>query len=140
MTFYISIFISWQQTNYKFGGNSDKDTPVTNIFNSPVRARFIRIHPTQWNNKISMRFEVLGCEGNYIILDGILSGCMRINCTCHEMISNEPWRVQYILIKHERKLSNIIISRISISISSISSYNQENFFEYCYRDNQRRWS
>ena len=50
---------------YNFYGNSDKDTPVTNMFlGSPVRARFIRIQPTAWNNKISMRFEVLGCGGN----------------------------------------------------------------------------
>ncbi|WAR09835.1 CRAM-like protein [Mya arenaria] len=43
-----------------FSGNKDSGTPVTNLFNL-VAARWIRIHPIEWNNAIAMRFEVLGC-------------------------------------------------------------------------------
>ncbi|XP_033109290.1 lactadherin-like [Anneissia japonica] len=46
----------------RFVGNSDEDTTVTNIFPDPVYAKFVRIHPTNWHNWISLRFEVLGCS------------------------------------------------------------------------------
>ena len=46
-------------------GNSDKNTEKENIFISPVRAAFVRLLPTAWHNHISLRFEVLGCNGNY---------------------------------------------------------------------------
>ncbi|XP_033109082.1 SCO-spondin-like [Anneissia japonica] len=44
-----------------FTGNSDQNTAVTNMFHTGVFARYIRIHPTDWNEHISLRFEVLGC-------------------------------------------------------------------------------
>ncbi|XP_041477638.1 uncharacterized protein LOC121425593 [Lytechinus variegatus] len=43
-----------------FDGNVDRYTKVTTEFNRPVIGRFLRIHPTSWNNHISMRLEVLG--------------------------------------------------------------------------------
>ncbi|XP_072029250.1 uncharacterized protein [Amphiura filiformis] len=48
----------------EFIGNYDRDTPVTNMFDSPILARFVRIRPTEWNSHISMRLELLGCQGD----------------------------------------------------------------------------
>jgi len=44
-----------------FAGNSDSKTPVTQIFKSPIRTRYIRINPQAWNSLIALRFEILGC-------------------------------------------------------------------------------
>ena len=52
----------------EFTGNSDQDTHVPNKFNTSVRAKFIRLLPTQWTGHISLRFEVLGCDGKYYIV------------------------------------------------------------------------
>ncbi|XP_033109129.1 lactadherin-like isoform X2 [Anneissia japonica] len=49
-----------------FTGNSDRNTAVTNMFNTGVFARYVRIHPTDWNEHISLRFEVLGCPGKLL--------------------------------------------------------------------------
>ncbi|XP_011663055.2 uncharacterized protein LOC589087 [Strongylocentrotus purpuratus] len=43
-----------------FSGNTDRNSKVTNTFDRPIVGRFLRIHPTTWNNHISMRLEILG--------------------------------------------------------------------------------
>ena len=48
-----------------FNGNHDSDTPVTHYFSSPVRARYVRINPQTWQEKIAMRFEISGCPVLY---------------------------------------------------------------------------
>ncbi|XP_072051539.1 EGF-like repeat and discoidin I-like domain-containing protein 3 [Amphiura filiformis] len=45
-----------------FDGNTDQDTVITNPFPTPVSASYIRILPTEWNQWISLRFEVVGCQ------------------------------------------------------------------------------
>jgi len=45
----------------EFGGNSDKNIERYHFLNSPFVARFIRIYPVGWSNKISMRAGLLGC-------------------------------------------------------------------------------
>ena len=52
-------------------GNSDKNTEVRNMFNSSVIARFVRLIPIEWYKHISLRFEVLGCDGNYCLKIGL---------------------------------------------------------------------
>ena len=57
-------------------GNNDANTVVSNVFPTPVKASYVRIRPITWNNHISMRFELLGCEGRYkglLALDGALT-------------------------------------------------------------------
>lgn len=44
-----------------FEANTDDKTTVVNKFDAPLVAQFIRINPTRWHNKISMRLEVSGC-------------------------------------------------------------------------------
>ena len=58
----------------EFTGNSDRNTPVTQIFFKPVAALYVRIVPVTWyydpddsetttNNAPALRFELLGCAG-----------------------------------------------------------------------------
>nr|XP_042904159.1 uncharacterized protein LOC107439698 isoform X4 [Parasteatoda tepidariorum] len=42
-------------------GNTDKDTPVINVFPDLVEARFFKIIPLEYQNKIGLRLELLGC-------------------------------------------------------------------------------
>lgn len=48
-------------TDAFFKGNSDADTPVTNMFQCPVIAKCIRINPLDWKNNIGMRLDLIGC-------------------------------------------------------------------------------
>ncbi|XP_066297361.1 uncharacterized protein [Branchiostoma lanceolatum] len=47
-----------------FPGNSDMNTPVTNLLDYPIDARYVRFVVQSWHNWISMRTEVLGCSTN----------------------------------------------------------------------------
>ena len=61
----ISCYFLLKQTQI-FRGNSDPNTLVTSLFASRVRAVFVRILPTDWQGPHpNMRFEILGCRGNY---------------------------------------------------------------------------
>ncbi|GIX99848.1 neurexin-4 [Caerostris darwini] len=45
-----------------FTGNVDGDTIKFNKFDSPIIAQWIRINPTRWRDRISMRVELYGCD------------------------------------------------------------------------------
>ena len=48
-----------------FTGNDparDLETVVTNEFDWPIAARFVRLNPQSWNNHIAMRWEIYGCD------------------------------------------------------------------------------
>ncbi|KAI8486114.1 hypothetical protein Bbelb_362140 [Branchiostoma belcheri] len=45
-----------------FPGNTDRNTPVTNLLDSPIDARYVRFLPQSWHRHMSMRVEVLGCS------------------------------------------------------------------------------
>ena len=45
-----------------FNGNSNPDSIVRHLLSPPVVARYIRINPTEWNSRIAMRVEFLGCR------------------------------------------------------------------------------
>lgn len=45
-----------------FKGNNDADTIKWNIFDVPIIAQWVRINPTRWRDRISMRTELYGCE------------------------------------------------------------------------------
>ncbi|XP_072017520.1 hyalin-like [Amphiura filiformis] len=66
---YKTYGVDWQyvqtlnkQEDMVFDGNNDEDTVVTKPFPSPVRATVIRIQPMQWHGRISLRFDLIGCE------------------------------------------------------------------------------
>lgn len=39
-------------------GNTDRNTPVSYLFNPPIKARTLEIRPMTWNSLIAMRLEV----------------------------------------------------------------------------------
>ncbi|KAM4700907.1 discoidin, CUB and LCCL domain-containing protein 2 [Discoglossus pictus] len=47
-----------------FQGNADCYQEVRNNFIPPIVARFVKINPVQWNQKIAMKVELLGCQFN----------------------------------------------------------------------------
>ncbi|XP_038122350.1 neurexin-4 isoform X1 [Culex quinquefasciatus] len=55
-----------------FKGNKDGDSIRHNAFEVPIIAQWIRINPTRWQNRISLRTELYGCgyESDNIYLNG----------------------------------------------------------------------
>lgn len=45
-----------------FKGNVDADSIKYNVFEVPIIAQWVRINPTRWRDRISMRAELYGCE------------------------------------------------------------------------------
>lgn len=44
-----------------FPGNLDNESHKKNMFEDPFQARFVRILPVAWHNRITLRVELLGC-------------------------------------------------------------------------------
>lgn len=47
-----------------FDANTDDKSIVENVLEAPLVAQYIRINPTRWHNRISMRLQVSGCSYN----------------------------------------------------------------------------
>jgi len=45
-----------------FKGNVNGDGVRKNIFEVPIIAQWIRINPTRWRDRISLRVELYGCD------------------------------------------------------------------------------
>ncbi|CAD7082270.1 unnamed protein product [Hermetia illucens] len=45
-----------------FKGNKDSDSIQYNVFDVPIIAQWVRINPTRWQDRISLRVELYGCE------------------------------------------------------------------------------
>ncbi|XP_053313463.1 coagulation factor V [Spea bombifrons] len=45
-----------------FDGNSDSSTIKENQFHPPIYARYVRVYPTKYYNRPTLRLELLGCE------------------------------------------------------------------------------
>lgn len=55
------LFVCFQSMQM-FKGNSDGNSIHYNVFEVPIIAQWIRINPTRWHDRISMRVELYGCE------------------------------------------------------------------------------
>lgn len=44
-----------------FPGNLDNYAHKKNVFETPFRARYVRVLPVAWHNRITLRLELLGC-------------------------------------------------------------------------------
>nr|XP_060611162.1 lactadherin isoform X2 [Anolis sagrei ordinatus] len=53
-----------QDQDKVFSGNVDNDGTVTNMFNPPITAQYIRIYPVVCRRACTVRFELIGCEMN----------------------------------------------------------------------------
>ncbi|KAG9341327.1 hypothetical protein JZ751_019431 [Albula glossodonta] len=45
-----------------FEGNADNNVHKRNVFDAPFYARFVRVIPWEWHERITLRLELLGCE------------------------------------------------------------------------------
>lgn len=45
-----------------FKGNVGADSIKYNVFEVPIIAQWVRINPTRWRDRISLRAELYGCE------------------------------------------------------------------------------
>ena len=45
-----------------FDGNTDRFAISEGILRQPITARFVRVVPTKWEKKISMRIDIIGCK------------------------------------------------------------------------------
>ncbi|XP_041456263.1 lactadherin-like [Lytechinus variegatus] len=60
---YIWTFVLEPQCKQNvFSANYETNTPVTIVFNQPITARYVRIHPLTWNQDCGFRYEVLGIQ------------------------------------------------------------------------------
>ncbi|XP_061077777.1 lactadherin-like isoform X2 [Conger conger] len=50
------------RTDKIFEGNSDNNVHQRNMFEAPFYARFVRVIPWEWHERITLRIELLGCE------------------------------------------------------------------------------
>ncbi|KAI8490048.1 hypothetical protein Bbelb_321180 [Branchiostoma belcheri] len=73
-----------------FPGNSDKNTPVTNLLDTPVVARYVRFWPRSCVGWRSMRVEILGCSEERktcalrpCLHGSCVDGTKTYTCTCH---------------------------------------------------------
>lgn len=82
------VFILWQV----FQGNNNYLHEVRNNFIPPIEARFLRINPTAWHQRIALKVELLGCqipEGTrrlclhrHYVRNGQVDSCAGLNCLC----------------------------------------------------------
>ena len=61
-----SYILSSDGSDRVFAGNTDRDTLITNDFDSPITARYFRLYPQTWHVQIALRWELYGCPpGKY---------------------------------------------------------------------------
>ena len=78
---YTFIFIQKANDNeHIFTGNTDRDTVVTNEFDSPVIARYFRLYPQTYYGYMCMRWELYGCSLCEYINNDIMSNlvCFKV--------------------------------------------------------------
>ncbi|XP_052809616.1 mucin-like protein [Mya arenaria] len=69
-------------TDKMFTGGSDPDTVVTNTLARGIVALCVQIHPTDWSNVISMRFDILGCNAGIGTACKTSSDCITEKAVC----------------------------------------------------------
>ncbi|XP_035689932.1 CUB domain-containing protein 2-like isoform X2 [Branchiostoma floridae] len=57
-----TTYANSEGTEKVFIGNTDYYTPVTNLLDNAVEARYVRFLPQTWESYMSMRAEILGCN------------------------------------------------------------------------------
>lgn len=66
--FFLNLFTNGIERNFiyfpsqMFKGNINAEKIKLNRFDVPIIAQWIRINPTRWRDRISMRVELYGCN------------------------------------------------------------------------------
>jgi len=82
-----------------FTANKDSSSKVTNWFEHPVRAQFIRVVPQTWNGVIALRLDVLGCYEGYPSKIPLKISCSNTFKTCG--IQHNMWDLKYIVLGYK---------------------------------------
>lgn len=78
-----------------YSGNFDGKSSHTVYFGTPIKTRYIRIHPEKWYNTPALRLEILGCFEAYVTEETIVQTTEqpiihKENCNvCHGVTNNE---------------------------------------------------
>ncbi|KAI8514078.1 hypothetical protein Bbelb_084020 [Branchiostoma belcheri] len=81
-----------------FTGNTDTDTPVTNLLDNPVNARYVRFYPQSWNHRIAMRVDILGCNTELLwglTLDDAGASHLNVSWTVVGSLPISRYRLRY---------------------------------------------
>ncbi|XP_019644113.1 PREDICTED: lactadherin-like [Branchiostoma belcheri] len=88
-----TTYIDSDGTEMVFTGNTDNTTPVTNLLDTPIDARYVRFYPQSWQGAISLRVEILGCCIDMCPIPGYVS----FNRVCYKAFNeykNYVWARQ----------------------------------------------
>lgn len=62
------IIVNIRRTLQVFSGNYDDTIEVKHVFSKPFEARYVRLEPLTWEQKIALKMDLLGCaEGIFLI-------------------------------------------------------------------------
>eukprot|EP00929_Paragymnodinium_shiwhaense_P063166 TRINITY_DN31572_c2_g3_i1.p1 TRINITY_DN31572_c2_g3~~TRINITY_DN31572_c2_g3_i1.p1 ORF type:complete len:1782 (-),score=309.16 TRINITY_DN31572_c2_g3_i1:38-5383(-) len=57
-----AVGAGWPASHGPFPGNSNEDDAATALLAQPLEDTYVRLFPLEWNRRISLRWDVLGCE------------------------------------------------------------------------------
>ncbi|XP_037092008.1 neurexin-4-like [Pollicipes pollicipes] len=72
---------------WEFRGNSDGDSVASNRLETAVVARFVRLRPTSWEERMSLRLELYGCTYNAVTMSFNGNAFVEKNLTVHQVHS-----------------------------------------------------
>ncbi|KAM4634074.1 macrophage mannose receptor 1 [Polymixia lowei] len=58
-----------------FPGSTDRNTPETQLLGTPVSAKFVRVLPLDYNIQAGLRFDVLGCTPDCVVVNEVGGDC-----------------------------------------------------------------
>lgn len=73
-----------------FQANVDSHQTRHNFVEPPVLGRFVRLHVLEWHTHPSMRFELLGCQGEYGMLHLLVGDYRGPHLFADELIVGPP--------------------------------------------------
>lgn len=52
----------WKKIDGIFEANKDRDSVAENVLETPIEATSLKLRPTEWNGRIALRAEIIGCD------------------------------------------------------------------------------
>ena len=107
--------------------NLFKKNFASKSINSPVRARFVRLLPTEWHVRISLCLEVLSCDGNYCLINEFAKSRTRIHHTYVPCAIPHYRVIRHCLVRMtlkyaERRFPGLISQHFPLTLD-VSSFN-----------------
>jgi lactadherin len=75
----------------EFGGNTNRDVERYHYFATPFVARYVRFHPVEWFNRISMRAGLIGCPHEGDCGPGFLRVVKTAPCVENVAYKKDSW-------------------------------------------------